>query len=651
MDLPTRSKVLMEAPPPPYTEAAKFTIRRKPIGAGRGKGQQSPSSITSTRAHAEELEQQILAAQNIELSEPALAVSVQTSSLPTGKTTITDAEFVASPDTVSSASTTTKPTANPSPIGDIEHCQSANWKNIAASQAQKAFEDARHFLGGLIARPSVSTKHYSILRHSHGIVFYQGSNTFLAISIFSDEPLPVDRTIWMQCKGWSGKTGMRAKALFGLNDSWLNVTPSVAIQPDQVTSGDERAWQRDIRRFKKKAATSSHSGHLLRQTAIIRIPVEATDGYYQFILCRGENKRKSLCTSPVFRVVSTSSDPSSLRGASLSTLPLELGAWAGSMYARSAASTVVSPLASRIQSATQAVMPSATTQMAVQAAYSTSGLEDRVNSNLEDAGTRYDKAKVLAYARLDAHEFDIDAGPIVPYPVTFNAKIDAQAKQAIVDTTGVQKLPLVCVPSHILQRLNGHYFAWCKINERNLNVGIIDDKDTGFSTWQQCIISASTVVLQEKVTNVRSQRALRVNCFIRFMEEVDIPEAIQLQIRIMGLIRSESPNISNKYNTEAEDRMLLDAYDLEFTQSTLDHPAWRPDASPVLSDHRSGDHRNEKDALSPTFIEKSKDGYTNARLTGQRVLGQIPFHRIGIRMQTEQLRDKNVAVNGFYIPR
>ncbi|CRG86961.1 hypothetical protein PISL3812_03974 [Talaromyces islandicus] len=645
----------MEQPPPPYDEAVKFQIRRKPIGgSGNGKSQESVASITTTKTQAEALGQQTLAAQSLQSYKPTPDISLQMSSLPMAKYTITDVGLVANPDAISSASTTTTPTHTPlSPDGEITPSQSADWKEIAATKAQKAFGDAKHFLGGLIARPSVSTKHYSIVRHSHGIVFYQGSNTFLAISIFADEPLPLDRTIWMQCKGWSGKTGMRAKALFGLNDSWLNVTPSVAIHPDQVTSGDERAWQRDIKRFMKKAANSTHSTHLLRQTAIIRIPVEATDGYYQFILCRGENKRKSLCTSPVFRVVSASTDPSSLRGASLSTLPLELGAWAGSMYARTVASTVAAPITSRIQSASQAVMPSAKTQTAVQTAYSTSGLSDRVNSNLEDAGARYDAAKGFAYARLDATEFDIETGPVAPYPVTFNAKSDAQAKPPITDITGVQKLPLLGVPSHISQRLHGHFFGWCKITGQTIKPAAIDDKDKSAFAWQQCIISASTAVLQETVTNVRSQSALKVNCFIRFVEEIDMPPTAQMQIRIMGFIRPEAPSltIANEYNTETEDRMVLDAYDLEFTQSTLDRSAWHPDASPAFSNQRSGDRLNGRDPSSRSFMDKSKDSYTNARLTGQRIVGQIPFHRIGIRMQTEEYKDKNVGVSGFYIPR
>ncbi|KAL4872319.1 hypothetical protein BDV12DRAFT_193412 [Aspergillus spectabilis] len=72
--------------------------------------------------------------------------------------------------------------------------------------------DARHFLGGLIHHPSESTEHYSILRHSHVVVFYRGPTTSVNVSIIADTLLPADRSLWLQCKGWSARTGMRAKS-------------------------------------------------------------------------------------------------------------------------------------------------------------------------------------------------------------------------------------------------------------------------------------------------------------------------------------------------------------------------------------------------------------------------------------------------------
>lgn len=164
---------------------------------------------------------------------------------------------------------------------------------------QKAFGEARYLLGGLISRPAESNKHFTILRHSQGVVFYRGSTTSVTISIFSDAPLPPDRSLWLQNKGWTGKTGMRAKALFRLTDDWLDITPTLALRSDQVEPNDERAWQRDIAKFLKKAPSRVRDTHRLRETAVARIPAEAGDGYFQVVLCQGPKKKGSLYESSV----------------------------------------------------------------------------------------------------------------------------------------------------------------------------------------------------------------------------------------------------------------------------------------------------------------------------------------------------------------
>lgn len=670
--------VIQHDAPPPYSEIepvpVQFQIRRKPIGIHKpsnengvsGLRNQDTHALTTSTCRTEQLEGRIYTSQDTQ-SRDRLDISLHTASPPPPVQTITDGDLVASPSSTSraihsvqgtsfSASTgassvsATSPEAGPA---------SGGWKKAAAGHASKAFQEARHFVGGLIAHPSVSTKHYTILRHSHGVVFYQGSNTFLAVSIFVDEPLPKDRTIWMQCKGWSGKSGMKAKAFFGLNDSWINVTPSLAIQPDSVNASDERAWQRDINRFRKKASGTPLERHVLRETAIIRVPVETTDGYYQLVLCRGDQKRKVLCTSPVFRVISTSSDPSTLRGASLSTLPVELGLWIGGMYAQSAASTVVSPIKSRIQSATQPLMPSGKTQMALQTAYAASGLEDRVGTGIEDASGHFDEVETEAYTRLGMTDVNIETGPVAPYPVDFSAKLDVQVATPSFDLNGLpKKINLNNVPQRILPRLDGHYFAWCKFirgTEKGMS-SIGDGKTTeAAQSWLQCIVSASSIVFEERISNVRSRKALRVITSIKILEDMDLPPTGQVQIRIMGFIRQPRQNTALVNNpsdeAEVEQQIVLDVCDIELTRNTLDNPAWQPDHVPgSLSTARSV-NGSEAEKQQSGIWDRAKDGYANVRLRGQTMVGQIPFHRVGIRTPTEELRDKNLAVSGYYIPR
>lgn len=514
----------------------------------------------------------------------------------------------------------------------------------ASVYAQRAYQEARHFVGGLIQHPTESTKHFTVLRHSHGIVFYQGSNTFLAISIFADAPLPADRTIWLQNKGWTGKTGMRAKALFRVNNSWLNVTPSMAIQQDQIAPTDERAWQRDISRFQRKAPHPIRERHQLRETDVIRIPVEAGDGYFQFVLCKGD-KKKVLCTSPVFRIISTSSSPSSIRGASLSTLPLEVGAWAASLYTQTTVQNVVSPVTTTLQNVVHPLMPSSKQRFLAQTAYSASGIEDQVNSNIDDANMRYAAVEDAAYQRAQG-ELNLEAGPAEPYPINFVARTDASATG-----TALPRMHLGGIPVSILQRLNGHYFGWTRTAPENRKKsGPVTESITEPGPWLQSIISVSPRVLAEQMNNVRLQQALTSITSIRFLEEVDHLPPSRLEVRIMGFIRPIEPAAtSTAADAEAleEERILLEVCDASLAQSALDHPAWAPDSVPAVTGEKSVDDNKEK----ASFFDRSKDGYANVRMTGQRMVDRVPLHRFGVRMGTDELKDRAVAVNGFYILR
>lgn len=660
-----------DIPPPPYSERederVPFQIRRKPISTEKTDSKNDVShALTTSISQATHLEEQILATQAA-LPRDALNVSLSTQSSVPGQTMIAEGNLVASPQSTSSGgfpslqSSTFSSSTNPSSVSGTTigntTTDTGGWKKTAAGHAQKALQEAKHFVGGLIEHPSVSNKHYTILRHSHGIVFYQGSNTFLTVSIFVDEPLPKDRTIWMQCKGWSGKTGMRTKAFFGLNDGWINVTPTLAINPDQVNASDERAWQRDIKRFRKKASGTPLEKHVLRETVIARVPVETTDGYYQLVLCRGDQKRKVLCTSPVFRVISTTSDPSTLRGASLSTLPVELGLWIGSLYASNTASTIISPVTSRIQTVTQSIMPS-TTQTALQTAYSVSGLQDRVDSRIDDASDYYSETENQVFSRLGpTTDANIETGPVPPYPVDFVAHMNVQAVTSSFDAHGLpERISITKIAQLILPRLNGYYFAWCQILSSDfMKKGTTSDgKGETEQSWLQCIVSASSVVFQERVSNVRSQRALKVTSSIRIIEDIDISPSSQVRIRIMGFIRPSQATraVVNTLNFEAEEeeRIVTEICDIEFTRSTLDHPAWQPHSLAGGIRSQRSITGSEKETQSGIW-DKAKDGYTNVRLKSQTMVGQIPFHRVGIRMSTDQMKDKNLAVAGYYIPR
>lgn len=216
-----------------------------------------------------------------------------------------------------------------------------------------ALNEAVHFAVGLVSHPYEATRHYSVLRHSLGQLYYRGPTTSVAITVFSDQPLSPDRKLWLQKRGFSGKTGLAVGTL-GTRSAWIDVTSTISSPPDSLPKADERAWQRDINKFLKKAKDIKHiRNHGPYETDIVRIPHVAEDGYFRIVLYDG---RKVLCPSPVFRYASTSTDPGMLRGASLRSLPLELGIRIGAMVANNAANAAATgafqPITNAVQNAT-----------------------------------------------------------------------------------------------------------------------------------------------------------------------------------------------------------------------------------------------------------------------------------------------------------
>lgn len=451
--------------------------------------------------------------------------------------------------------------------------------------------DARYFLGGLIHHPSESTKHYSILRHSHGIVFYRGPTTSVTVSIFADTPLSADRSLWLQCKGWSGKTGMRAKALFGLHDDWLNVTPPLAVRVDQVQPNKERTWQRDIAKFYKKASKRVRDTHRLRETVIARIPPDAEDGYFQLILCQGE--KKVLCRSPVFRILSTSMDPSSLRGASLTTMPLELGAMVAGKYAQVAASRVVTPVTAVAGAASDRYRPGWVKESAIKTAY----------------GTAYGAIQPGRGPAPDAAvPPSVEDGPQEPYPLDFTAR----ASQTLDPT----RIP-VKIPSDIQDKLRGYFFGWVQTPDQ---------------VWQIVILSVRLWDASQATGPVSFSQTTRKIAVLRFLHEPPTQAPSSIRLRILGFLRPDVPPPSARTQLDlaaarqaaADEALLADQYDTEYVQALLDHPLWGSDAA---------DRRG--------WLDRTRDGAGNLITQGKKMA-----ERVGVRSGVEQ-----ESMGGYYIVR
>ncbi|KAJ5580329.1 uncharacterized protein N7459_006314 [Penicillium hispanicum] len=506
---------------------------------------------------------------------------------------------------------------------------------------QKAYGEARHFLGGLINHPTESNKHVTILRHSHGLVFYRGNSTSVAVSIFSDSPLPPDRTLWLQNKGWSGKTGMRAKALLHLRDSWLDVTPAMPLRADQVNPDDERAWQRDIKEFRKKAPARPRDTHQLRETTVVRIPAQAGDGYFQLVLCQGP-KKKVLGNSPVFRVLSTSTNPSSLRGASLSTLPLEVGAMVVSLYAQTAASTVVSPATAAIKSKVDPYRPSWLTQTAAHKAYSASGIHDRVEGALSSysgssRSTTLDEVSPIIASNGPTL---LEEGPQPPFPMSFKARGQLSPASPSNTPSESSRITLNKVPDWVPEQLRGYFFGWARFD-------VSTGKDSSLGPWCPIILSVRTLDPLE-AARVDMTRVAKHVVQLRLLDEAPL-QSTKLNVCIMGFLRADIPpptgttsqELADAQAAAAEAAVLADAYDVSVVQNTLVHPSWTPErpSQPELQHQNTG------------WIDRTREGFSTMQARGQKWVEQVPLHRLGVRSAADEWREKQVAVSGFYIVR
>ncbi|KAJ5876433.1 uncharacterized protein N7529_002017 [Penicillium soppii] len=507
------------------------------------------------------------------------------------------------------------------------------------TSAQKAYSEARHFLGGLITHPTESNKHVTILRHSHGLVFYRGNTTSVTISIFSDAPLPPDRTLWLQSKGWSGKTGMQIKSLLRLRDSWLDVTPEMPLRADQVPPNDERAWQRDIKKFRKKAPARPRNPHQLRETSTVRIPAEAGDGYFQLVLCQGI-KKKVLGNSPVFRVISTSTAPSSIRGASLSTLPLEVGAMIVSVYAHTAARTAAGPAAVAIQARVDRMAPSWVTKTAAQTVYTKSGIQNRVGGIINGPrGPVGQFQPTTASPEIIGNTAaSIDVGPQLPFPMSFKARCQFGQVQSPNQDEDPLRMNLIKIPAWVTDQLRGYFFGWARFEE-------LSNKGSSTGMWCPAILSVRALdPLQTARVNL-AQIAKRTVA-LRLLDEVPY-QTTSVEVRVMGYLRAEIPpptgcttqQLAEAQATSTEAAMLADVYDAAIVQETLVHPAW------------AAEHPTLELEQNLSWMDRTQEGFTNIIMRGQKFVEQVPLHKIGVRSVTDEIRESQVAVNGFFIVR
>lgn len=170
------------------------------------------------------------------------------------------------------------------------------------------------------------SRHTAILRHSSPFVYYRKFNTIVPISVFGTPgSLPNDRRIFLQRRGWrTGLFGWSIGALLGGTfgkSKEIEITPvkserSVAAISDEVLSSSTKTA------IAKEIDNASVGEMKLLETAVCHIPASSDDGYFRIRVTTASGAE--IATTPAFRIISSSLNTASPRGATIFQLPIEL---------------------------------------------------------------------------------------------------------------------------------------------------------------------------------------------------------------------------------------------------------------------------------------------------------------------------------------
>ncbi|KAK4099027.1 hypothetical protein N658DRAFT_568404 [Parathielavia hyrcaniae] len=564
---------------------------------------------------------------------------------------------------------------------------------------QSALSEARHFAGGLIPHPTESTKHYTILRHSAPLVFYRGPSTSVAITIFTspDRALPDDRTLWLQQRGYSGDSGMKIKAFFNATDDWLHVTPSTQVGPHQLSADTDRAWQRDIAKAAKKLLQEMgpKKAHVPRETHVIRIPEASEDGYFRLNMCTGRgapngtnepsSKCKTLCGSPIFRLASASTDSSVFRGASLTSLPLEMGVFVASVVATTTADRYIAPVRDPVQAVMDKVRPGFVTE-------TVGGLvADHFNENSAERDAERDHAFVTAHQAhvTRSHQADPnaihpigpDSGPEPPFPLQFQAKV-VQGTGRSQAELGVPTANLAGVPDEIRYRLSGIYFGWARVPVQPNSKGSSSSKvynsptsptfplpphmDTQWQ-WHETIL---TIAPDPSSAPSVKPKPLVTAHLLNLHPPATTGNILlnqTLTVLILGLLRpNPNPQPTNPFLLKGQ--MDAASRDACLALVSLARGNWRADAPVVTAGlmaaaaatGRGGNSSSSGGGSGLLNLGGKVDGVKErvmAKVVGSSSSsrGPVPLHRVGVRMGggggAAGERDRVLGVGGYWVAR
>ncbi|KAG9236703.1 hypothetical protein BJ875DRAFT_455694 [Amylocarpus encephaloides] len=537
----------------------------------------------------------------------------------------------------------------------IEAGQKASQKSIDAVKA------AAQELEKTMRVSFVSERDFSILRHSYPLVPYRGTATCLIISIFATNPLPEDRKFWMQQKGYSGDAGMAVKGWLGRTGDWIDVTPSMCVSADKLNKEDEESFNKDIALFKGKATTRTQTNHEFRETCVLHIPVVAEDGYYQLVLCRGNQKK--LCTSPIFRLASASMSPSSMRGASPLTMPLEVGAMAGGVWAKAAASafaaTAAAPVTGVVVAAQTKVVgkvggkiTSAATSKIATKVMNKGGekIVEQSITKVKQGGKEYASkwAKDDGKRAKDHHSFfggpsdsiSEKDGPTEPYPIHFTARNQTMYTHNIDRKGETVSTTIKTTPDNISFKLTGTYIGWCRFKPDGKPEAAIDND------WHKIFISVLPIA-PSQLTKGASLKEIQKKVFtLQIIDDLltSIPQDCHVEIYTLARCYEDLPErrgaISHGLVPCETALFCPEKRDRDWLDELLEGDKWKL---------KTVEKMRQSEQIGSMKRMASNISGVMTMMEGQ--LDKVDIGKFGVRLDSDLEKDIALGASGFYVQR
>ncbi|KAF8179924.1 hypothetical protein K438DRAFT_1842342 [Mycena galopus ATCC 62051] len=175
---------------------------------------------------------------------------------------------------------------------------------------------------------------FSTVRHTRPWVYYQGISTVVPISVLGRTPLPANRTISLQRRGW--RTGLLGWEIGGWMGGTigkeLDVTPASSGLWHTLEAKKRTQYDEETRQFLHSA--TAPKDHRVLETDFVHIPVSAGDGYFRLLI---KTSGKVVASTASFRVGSLSLSSAHPRGASVVTVVPEMVLKTASVTATTAA--------------------------------------------------------------------------------------------------------------------------------------------------------------------------------------------------------------------------------------------------------------------------------------------------------------------------